>query len=419
MEVPDKDKKKRVDLAMDFTEIMLMLFELIMESQISKDAAKAFLVERTKIIADNYVGKENMAYINDWSRLETEKIVEDTYRMVDEVKKSEETKTEEPTETMEETEVEEVTETTKPTMHFDEYDVDIPKDEYPTSDFRGMLLGVECATSVANYDDFYQAVEKHGATRKVWISEADGRVRATHDEAHGQERHVAKLFDVGGSELMFPGDITHGADMKEIYNCRCHVEYVYNSSEGMDFRKEFDESEKKFQSMADTVQARQLKGSPLGTYVSNKLSIKPRRLHELENMIQKYINHYMKDGYIKPTVVLVSDNELSNAMGRYNPRTNVLYIKMMVDNAELERNIKHELIHWNDAQEYISQGNTITDIELFKEMLSDRYRPELDKLGINYDNVGEISGYAKEEYRRSHFEEVYTEYRVFNEEVGD
>ncbi len=227
MEVPDKDKKKRVDLAMDFTEIMLMLFELIMKSQISKDAAKAFLVERTKIIADNYVGKENTAYINDWSRLETEKIVEDTYRMVDEVKKSEETKTEEPTEPMEETEVEETTETTKPTMHFDEYDVDIPKDEYPTSDFRGMLLGVECATSVANYDDFYQAVEKHGATRKVWISEADGRVRATHDEAHGQERPVAKLFDVGGSELMFPGDITHGADMKEIYNCRCHVEYIY------------------------------------------------------------------------------------------------------------------------------------------------------------------------------------------------
>lgn len=237
MEVPDKDKKKRVDLAMDFTEIMLMLFELIMESQISKDAAKAFLVERTKIIADNYVGKENMAYINDWSRLETEKIVEDTYRMVDEVKKSEETKTEEPVETIDEpkasateplekTEVEETTETTKPTMHFDEYDVDIPKDEYPTSDFRGMLLGVECATSVANYDDFYQAVEKHGATKKVWISEADGRVRATHDEAHGQERYVAELFEVGGSELMFPGDITHGADMKEVCNCRCHVEYI-------------------------------------------------------------------------------------------------------------------------------------------------------------------------------------------------
>lgn len=235
MEIPDKDKKKRVDLAMDFTEIMLMLFELIMESQISKDTAKAFLVERTKIIADNYIGKENTAYITDWSRLESEKIVEDTYKMVAEAKKSEETKTEEPkastTEPMKETEVEETTETTKPTMHFDEYDVDIPKDEYPTSDFRGMLLGVECATSVANYDDFYQAVEKHGATRKVWISEADGRVRATHDEAHGQERPIAKLFEVGGSELMFPGDITHGADMKEIYNCRCHVEYIMGNSE--------------------------------------------------------------------------------------------------------------------------------------------------------------------------------------------
>lgn len=239
MNVSDEDKKKRVNLAMDFTEIMLMLFELIMYSKISKDAAKAFLVERAKIIADNYVGKENTAYITNWSRLVTEKIVEDTYNMVEEVKESEET--EEPeaikddrkaqtSRTIEEGEVEEVSEPTEKVIHFDEYDVDIPKDEYPTSDFRGLLLGVECATSVANYYDFYDAVERNGATKKVWISEADDKVRATHDEAHGQERQINKLFVVGDSELMFPGDITHGADMREIYNCRCHVEYVQNNS---------------------------------------------------------------------------------------------------------------------------------------------------------------------------------------------
>lgn len=234
MNVSDEDKKKRVDLAMDFTEIMLMLFELIMYSKISKDAAKAFLVERTKIIADNYVGKENTAYITNWSRLVTEKIVEDTYNMVEEVKESEETEEPEATKddrkaqtsrTIEEGEVEEVSEPTEKAIHFDEYDVDIPKDEYPTSDFRGLLLGVECATSVSNYYDFYDAVERNGATKKVWISEADDKVRTTHDEAHGQERQINKLFVVGDSELMFPGDITHGADMREIYNCRCHVEY--------------------------------------------------------------------------------------------------------------------------------------------------------------------------------------------------
>lgn len=428
MEIPDKDKKKRVDLAMDFTEIMLMLFELIMESQISKDAAKAFLVERTKIIADNYIGKENTAYITDWSRLESEKIVEDTYKMVAEAKKSEETKKKEPTELssepsqpaekpMDETEVEEVAETTKNSIHFDEYDVDIPKEEYPTSDFRGMLLGVECATSVANYDDFYQAVEKHGATRKVWISEADGRVRATHDEAHGQERPIAKLFEVGGSELMFPGDITHGADMKEIYNCRCHVSYIYgNSPKVMDYRKERAEnSEREFDTKGPKIRAKAIVNSPNNIYVSNDSNVKPRKLQEIEKLLSKYFEMFNKNGYTKPTIVVVSDNELSKVSGgRYSAEDNTLYIKPTIESELQDEIIKHELIHWTDAQEYILEGNTITDNTEYINIMCERCKPILDKLGINADNVGEISTYAKNSYAIGRYDEAYTEYRVHN-----
>lgn len=220
MAVPEEAKKRRVDLTMDYTLIMLMLFDMITSGKSSKPKETVFLRERLKAVADKYVGTKDTAYINDWSREEAIRIVDETHKQIEEAEK--------PTEPAAEILDEEAPETTeeKDVIHFDEYDVDIPKAEYPTSDFRGMLIAVECATSVSNYDDFYQAVEKNGAARKVWISEADGRVRATHDEAHGQERPITKLFNVGDSELMFPGDITHGADMKEIYNCRCHVVYL-------------------------------------------------------------------------------------------------------------------------------------------------------------------------------------------------
>lgn len=224
MEVPAEAKKRRVDLTMDYTLIMLMLFDMITSGKSSKPQETVFLRERLKAVADKYVGTKDTAYINDWSREEAVRIVDETHKQIKEAEK--------PAEPAAEISNEEVPETTKEKdiIHFDEYDVDIPKNEYPTSDFRGMLIAVECATSVSNYDDFYQAVEKNRATRKVWISEADGKVRATHDEAHGQERLINELFKVGDSELMFPGDITHGADMKEIYNCRCHVEYLQSES---------------------------------------------------------------------------------------------------------------------------------------------------------------------------------------------
>lgn len=238
MKVPDEAKKKRVDLAMDFAEIFIMLFAMIENDRVSKERAKAFVAERIKIVADNYVGTENTAYVNDWSRVESERIVEDTYKLKDKTAQEDLEENEDAVESTEKPAEDTPEKSDRKVVHFDEYNVDVPKEEYPTSDFRGLLLGVECSTSVANYYDFYDAVERNGATKKVWISEADGKVRATHDEAHGQERQINKLFVVGDSELMFPGDITHGADLREIINCRCWVSYY---SENNEFEKQTED----------------------------------------------------------------------------------------------------------------------------------------------------------------------------------
>lgn len=57
---------------------------------------------------------------------------------------------------------------------------------------------------------------------REWLTRLDERVRATHKAAHGQRvRGAAAPFMVGSSLLMYPGDTSLGASMREIAGCRC------------------------------------------------------------------------------------------------------------------------------------------------------------------------------------------------------
>jgi len=60
---------------------------------------------------------------------------------------------------------------------------------------------------------------------KTWESILDGNERETHHEADGQEIDSALPFSVGNSQLLFPGDSSQGAELKETINCRCSATY--------------------------------------------------------------------------------------------------------------------------------------------------------------------------------------------------
>ena len=61
---------------------------------------------------------------------------------------------------------------------------------------------------------------------KRWVSGPDdGRQRHSHTEANGQIREISQPFDVGGYQLMEPGDSSLGAPAEEIINCRCTVAF--------------------------------------------------------------------------------------------------------------------------------------------------------------------------------------------------
>lgn len=77
----------------------------------------------------------------------------------------------------------------------------------------------------AGRQDSYVAAEKMGINvYKRWVATKDGRTRHEHGMADGQTVPADKPFDVGGYELMYPGDSSGPAHL--IYNCRCTMRTV-------------------------------------------------------------------------------------------------------------------------------------------------------------------------------------------------
>ena len=70
-------------------------------------------------------------------------------------------------------------------------------------------------------------LEQEFAT-KVWDASGDARTRPTHAAADGQEVPIDQPFNVGGYQLMRPGDSSLGAPAGETIQCRCVVRYKMN-----------------------------------------------------------------------------------------------------------------------------------------------------------------------------------------------
>lgn len=77
----------------------------------------------------------------------------------------------------------------------------------------------------AGRQDSYVAAEKMGIkVLKRWVATKDGRTRHEHGMADGQTVPADKPFDVGGFDLMYPGDSSGPAHL--VYNCRCTMRTV-------------------------------------------------------------------------------------------------------------------------------------------------------------------------------------------------
>jgi len=92
------------------------------------------------------------------------------------------------------------------------------------SAIRAARTAVTGAQNAGRQDSYTQAAKMGIKVRKRWIATKDNRTRHDHGITDGQVVDYDKPFDVGGHDLMFPGD-PHGPG-HEIYNCRCTMRTV-------------------------------------------------------------------------------------------------------------------------------------------------------------------------------------------------
>lgn len=64
-------------------------------------------------------------------------------------------------------------------------------------------------------------------TKKKWTTVGDKRVRTIHREVNGQVRRLNEPYDVAGELLMHPGDMSLGASLANVANCRCISTYRF------------------------------------------------------------------------------------------------------------------------------------------------------------------------------------------------
>ncbi len=90
---------------------------------------------------------------------------------------------------------------------------------------RSMVIARTEVGHATNFAQHAMAVDADVPMVKDWMSLRDDRVRDDHAEADGQTVPIDEPFEVGGDQLMFPGDTSLGAGPEELINCRCSVGY--------------------------------------------------------------------------------------------------------------------------------------------------------------------------------------------------
>lgn len=89
------------------------------------------------------------------------------------------------------------------------------------SALRAARTAVTAAENGGRQSSYERAAEMGIEMTREWLATKDARTRHAHGMADGQRVAVDEPFIVGGEELMFPGDTSHGASGWNVYNCRC------------------------------------------------------------------------------------------------------------------------------------------------------------------------------------------------------
>ena len=182
MEISDKEKQDRIDLADEFEDFFTGLFLMLIDDTTDREEHYRFADDGYCDIATRYMGKKQTpSYINDYAAQVTMSIVDTTLDNMD-------------------------------------------QDWYLSED-RAKALAANEANAIGNYREQVQMI-KNGYRFKEWRTMKDDRVRHTHVGVDNKKIGIFEHFDVGSSQMMFPKDTSLGAGPEEIVNCRCSLRYT-------------------------------------------------------------------------------------------------------------------------------------------------------------------------------------------------
>lgn len=182
MEIPDEDKKKRIELAKklddNFLFIFILLFTMNQYGTVDYNDIR-LRFEQSYIDAVSKFFEPNQ-YIEDHARNFSYDVVDSTMRH--------------------------------------------EEDPYYYSEDRAVLLSENEANNTFSQQEFYEALES-GKEWKKWVDIRDRRERKTHRVVGGTVKPIDEPFLVGDSIMNFPRDSSFGASANEIINCRCSIKY--------------------------------------------------------------------------------------------------------------------------------------------------------------------------------------------------
>lgn len=306
--------------------------------------------------------------------------------------------------------------------------------------------------------------------QKRWNSTLDYRTREMHRLLDQETAELDEPFEVEGYEIMYPGD--PDADPEMVYHCRCKltsalVKYPRRNAmrrdnttgevvpmqsyqewyEGKKKKFSIDDNEQSFRSTAidpsqfrefETrkciIAAHKIPASRYGIFVSDRFHLKPKAMHQLEQILDDVYGILGSPVENRPTVVVVPYEELNDdSIATYNSVQNAIRIYAGLASADIKAiatlqvdgvcssdrrsTLLHELIHWQDAQEYQRLYRKITnnaDAEAYRDWIKAKSKDILEKLAHKGYNIYEISNYAKKELQKKKpgYDEAYTEYRT-------
>lgn len=167
------------------------------------------------------------------------------------------------------------------------------------------------------------------------------------------------------------------------------------------------------------ISVKQVESYKTPVFVSDKASIKPKALHEVNQNTEHALTEWGVSIDRKPKIVIVSDDELRGAVGVYDPCENIVYYAESIGKKAVQEASggagaveAHEMWHMKQAEDFRQSGWTITRENRgeYLDVLCKKCKERIDKLGITRDNVGEISKYAADMYLGDRFDEVEAEF---------